>query len=131
MMLYDSPTCSVEWLEEGKILLKTMKGFVFGDETRKLFNAGYEKVLKEGGSKWLSDNRNLKPWKQEDVAFINEDWLPRMLKAGWKYWAIIEPEDTMGNLSMKNFIDLYQEQGLELKFFHNLEDAKAWLESLP
>jgi len=130
MVVYDSKNGHAEWLPDGKILVKTIKGFIYGEELKGLFNSGYDQVVKGGGVKWLSDNRNLKPYRQEDVTWINQDFLPRMLKAGWKYWAVIEPDNVLGNLSMKNFLDFYQQQGITLKIFNNKVDALAWIKSV-
>jgi len=128
MILYDSLTCSAEWLKADKILLKTVRGFVYGDEMETLFNAGYEKI---GNINRLFGNRELKPYyRKEDIDWINNDWLPGMLRAGWKYWAVIEPEHTPGKLSMRNFLDYYQEQGIELRIFNNPDDAIAWLKGV-
>jgi hypothetical protein len=84
----------------------------------------------QNGKKWLSDNANLIVYKAEDINWINEDWLPRMLKVGWKYWAVIEPVHATGNVSMMSFLDYYKKQGITLKIFHNMEDALAWIQPL-
>ena len=128
-LVIDLPHCKAEWDPIGKVLIKTMLGFVTGKEKEDLFLSGYEKMKKEGGKKWLSDNRKLRPWSEKDVEWINNVWLPMMLKAGWKYWAVIEPESVLGNLSMKNFLGFYAEQGLEVKIFHEMDEALAWMRS--
>ena len=101
-----------------------------GKEKEDLFLGGYEKMKKEGGCKWLSDNRKLRPWTTEDVQWINGVWLPKMLAAGWKYWAVVEPETALGNLSMRNFLGFYAEKGLEVQIFHSVEAAKEWMRSV-
>lgn len=57
MIIYQSPQTQLEWLEQGAILRKTFRGFVFGEELKVAFMLGYEKVKNEKGCKWLSDNR--------------------------------------------------------------------------
>lgn len=122
--------CKADWEPNGKVLVKTMLGFTTGKEKEDLFLTGYEKVKKENGKKWLSDNRKLKPWSQDDIKWINEVWFVKMMSAGWKYWAIVEPESIVGNMSMKNFIEFYKEKGLEVKIFNTLETALEWLRSV-
>ena len=130
MILYTTKNGQVEWLETDKIVVKTFSGFIYGDEMQNAFNAGLEAVKKNRGSKWLSDNRGLKPYRQEDVKWINDIWFPQMLKAGWKYWAVLEPENILGQVSMKNFLDFYQQMGITLRVFHTMEDALAWFRSM-
>ncbi len=130
MILYTTKNGQVEWLETDKVVVKTFSGFIYGDEMQNAFNAGLEAVKKNRGSKWLSDNRGLKPYRQEDIKWINEVWFPQMLKAGWKYWAVLEPENILGQASMKNFLDHYQQMGITLRVFHTMEDGLAWLKSV-
>ncbi|MCB1192113.1 MAG: hypothetical protein H7A23_12315 [Leptospiraceae bacterium] len=62
------------------------------------------------------------------MTWINEDWFPRTLKAGWKYWALVEPESAVGAMVMKQF-SFYTERGIELQVFKSIEDGLAWLKS--
>ena len=128
-VLLKLPHSNLQWIREGKILLKTIEGICSGPELQILFNAGYEKVMKEEGVKWLSDNRRVRPYADEDVQWINENWLPRMLKIGWKYWGHVEPVTALGSINMKNF-DFYKDRGLIVETFKSLEDGIAWLQSV-
>lgn len=128
MILHKSPNAEVKWLEREKIVLKRFTGFIHGDELRSAFNSGYEQLKQENGNKWLSDNRGLPVYKQEDIEWINEDWFLRMLKAGWKYWALVEPESAIGLMVMKKFA-FYTDQGIILQVFKNTEEGFAWLNS--
>ena len=128
MILHESKNAKVEWIESDRIILKAFKSFIQGDELKSAFNAGYEKLKNEKGTKWLSDNRGIPVYKAEDVKWINEDWFPRILKAGWKYWALVEPETAVGAMVMKQFT-FYIEKGITLQVFHSIEKAQAWLKS--
>lgn len=129
MVLHESPNAKVEWLEAEKVILKKFTGFIHDQELRSAFNAGYEKLQQEHGTKWLSDNRGLPVYKHEDTEWINNDWFPRMLKAGWKYWALVEPESAIGAMTMKNF-KFYVERGIVLQTFKSVEEALQWLASV-
>lgn len=128
MILHESKNAKVEWLENEKVVLKAFKGYIQGEELHAAFNAGYEKLKKENGTKWLSDNRGVPVYKAEDVKWINEDWFPRILGAGWKYWGLIEPETAIGAMVMKQFT-FYIEKGIDLQVFHTIEDGLAWLKN--
>ncbi|NJN95751.1 MAG: hypothetical protein HC875_17380 [Anaerolineales bacterium] len=130
MLVYTTKNGQVEWLEAEKIVVKTFSGFIYGEEMKTAFNEGLEALKKNNGCKWLSDNRGLKPYRQEDVKWINDTWFPQALKAGWKYWAVLEPETILGQVSMRNFLDFYQQLGITLRVFHSMEDGLAWLNSV-
>jgi hypothetical protein len=130
MILHKSSNAQVEWFEKEKVVLKRFTGFIHGDELHSAFNSGYEQLKKENGNKWLSDNRGLPVYKQEDIDWINNDWFLRMLNAGWKYWALVEPESAIGLMVMKKFV-FYTDQGIILQVFKNTEEGFAWLNSFP
>jgi len=130
MILHKSEHAEVKWLEKEKVVFKKFTGFLYGDELHSAFNSGYDQIKKANGNKWLSDNRGLPVYKQEDVVWINEDWFPRMLNANWKYWALVEPESAIGLMVMKKFA-FYAERGITLQVFKNIEESLAWLNSFP
>jgi hypothetical protein len=55
-------------------------------------------------------------------------WSPRVLKAGWKQWAVVLPQKVLGQMNMQRFIDMYKERGLEVRAFTDPAPALAWLE---
>jgi hypothetical protein len=126
--IHQSAKAKIEWIPEGKIVRKTFSGFITGEELQKAFQAGLTQLQQQKGCKWLSDNRELKVYKQEDSTWINEVWFPAVMQAGWKYWAVLEPEDYYGQMSMKKFIKTFAQQGLTLNVFHKMEDAVEWLQ---
>jgi len=58
------------------------------------------------------------------------DWGPRTIEAGWKYWAIIAPDEIKARASMRGFIEDYFNKGVRINLFANVEDAKNWLVSV-
>lgn len=125
--IHQSEKATIEWFEKEKIVRKTFRGFIVGEEMRSAFNAGLKKLKSEKGNKWLSDNRYVKVYKQEDSDWINQVWFTEALKSGWRYWAVLEPTDYYGQLSIKKFIKAFEEQGVILEVFHEMDEAMTWL----
>jgi hypothetical protein len=129
-IVHQSPKSLIEWIEEGKIVRKTFNGFIVGEEMKSAFQAGLSVMKQHKSCKWLSDNRYVKVYKQEDSDWINEVWFDAARKTGWKYWAVLEPKDFYGQMSMKKFIKGFADQGLTLKVFHDMEQAVEWLQTV-
>ena len=130
MIIYQSEHATLKWVEAHHSILKRFRGFIKDQELQDAFNTGL-KVLKEHHScKWLSDNRGLPVYRPQDIEWINHDWFPRMLAAGWKYWALLEPETAIGAMTMKKF-QFYVDQGITLQVFATEDEGFAWLDSLP
>jgi hypothetical protein len=69
------------------------------------------------------------PLLKEDEAWAKTNWFPNVVKAGWKFWAIVMPAQVIGQLNMKRFVDDYAKAGITVSVFSESDKALAWLES--
>ena len=99
------------------------------DAHKELLSTGADYMEKYRGGKWLSDDRDMVAVREEDSQWADENWLPRVLKAGWKYWAIVLPKSSIGTLQVKRFVKQHRDLGIEVEVFETLESALSWLES--
>ena len=60
-----------------------------------------------------------------------ERLVPKAVQAGWKYWALVVPEDAMAKFNLMAFIDSYFEKGLRIMVFVTPDDALKWLVKFP
>lgn len=131
MILFESPTAKTEYLEDKKIIVLIQQGKNVGESLRKSLDIGLEVLIKYKATKWLSDNRNMISIRsQEDYEWINNNWTPRALKAGWKKWALIQPKSALTAMAEKQFVDFFASNGIEVKIFETPEDGYKWLESV-
>ena len=78
------------------------------------------KVLFDGGEAKLSST--------EDQSWILNDWTPRAVVAGYKYYAVVLPKDTFGQFSSKMVIQQTNRDNLISNVTtDNTEEALAWL----
>ena len=94
----ESPNISMWYYPESKILHHQIHKFFYGQEWRDALNKGAEVLQKYGGQKWLSDEKVRSALTPEDREWSDKDWAPRMVKIGWKYWAIVQPANVLGQL---------------------------------
>lgn len=128
MIIVESKNGKIEWSEDQKAIIKSFSGFIKGDELRNIFSSGYETFKKNAGLTWISDNRKIHAYADSDLHWINEVWLPNMLEAGWKYWALIEPESNIGKNFMRHF-QFYVDKGIEVEVFTDKKSAESWAQS--
>ncbi|GAB4425152.1 MAG: hypothetical protein Fur0044_23240 [Anaerolineae bacterium] len=98
-----------------------------GEKFREILNAGARTLEEYKASKWLSDDRGNSALSPEDTEWSMTDWFPRAVNAGWKFWALVVPEDLMARMNLKEFVDSYYEQGLRIGVFTKPEEAMEWL----
>jgi hypothetical protein len=110
-----------------KIIHHTFHQPIGGEEFRKILNMGADALREHGASKWLSDDRNNSALSPEDTEWSINNWFPRAVQSGWKYWALVVPPDVLAQLNLKEFVDLYFEKGLRIMVFTVPEKAMEWL----
>jgi hypothetical protein len=128
--IMDNEFATLWYDTEKKIIHHQIKKWIKGDELKKLFNKGYDVLKQNNAQKWLSDDRNNSVLGPEDEKWAREDWFVRMLQAGWKYWAVVLPEKTVGQMNIKRFSDDYAKAGVNAKLFSNPDEALKWLENI-
>lgn len=88
---------------------------------------GLDLLQKNGGTKWLSDNRPFSSHTDEETEWINTEWLPRAITAGWKYWALVVPHSFASRVHMSTFTQSFYDMGLRVMVFTDLDEAMQWL----
>jgi hypothetical protein len=120
------------WLhpDSGIVHHKSKTRDISSDDFRNVLNQGCDLMKKNSATKWLGDDRAHGALSPEDAAWAEDDWRPRVLAAGWKYWAIVLPQNVIGHMDMKHFIDDAAKDGVEVQVFWDPGQALAWLESV-
>jgi hypothetical protein len=128
-ILIDTDYVTLWYDPEKKIVHHKFHKYIYGQQFRDALEKGLEVFKEKGAQKWLSDDRNNSALPTEDTNWAQSNWAPRVIAAGWKYWAIVLPEKVIGQINMQHFIDNYSEQGVTVKIFSDPDEARKWLES--
>lgn len=121
---------TLEYLTDKKIVYHTIHQPVGGKILRDVLNVGTETLAKYGACKWLSDDRKNGPLSEEDRNWGYEDWNRRTIDAGWKYWALVVPQEMADAGTMAPTIQALYTLGLRMMVFTEVEDAMSWLDSM-
>jgi hypothetical protein len=128
--IIDNENASLWFHHETGIVHHKFKKYMYGDDFKAVLNQGLEQLKNNGATKWLSDDRGNSALRPEDGEWAETDWAPRVLAAGWRYWAIVLPESIIGKMNMKQFIDRYAETPVTVKVFSDPNEALGWLENV-
>ena len=134
MTIIQNEYATLVYHPDTKIVHHTFHQPISGDKFRQVLNTGIDLLQQHQAFKWLSDDRNNLALPESDTKWSKINWFPRAVKAGWKYWALVVPQDFMARVNMKEFVDSYLDQGLTIKVFTHPDDAMQWLticEDLP
>ncbi len=104
---------------------------ISGQPLRDLLLTGLSALQEYGISKWLSDDRLNGPMTHEDYQWGREHITKAAPAYGWKYWALVIPQDLLATESMAPVLTEVWELGqLKAEVFADIESAMIWLESI-
>ena len=104
--------------------------YCYGDKLQNYLTMGAQAFEEYKCNKWLSDDRKfggaLHPddWSWGEVHFT-----PRLIKAGWKYYAMVLPAGVIAGMSANALISFFAEKGVDTQLFTQLDEAQNWLNS--
>jgi hypothetical protein len=129
IVVLENDCVTMRYHEDSGILEHRFHKHMWGAKFREALDKGLEVLKAHGGSKWLSDDRCNAALPQDDTNWALNDWFPRVMKAGWKYWAIVLPEHVIGQMNMKRFIATYSAKGVTTRIFDDPVAAMEWLKA--
>jgi hypothetical protein len=112
-----------------KVVHHQFHKFTCGKDLHDALSEGVAILEKNGARKWLSDDRKNTVIGKEDMEWTATVWRPRVIKAGWKYWALVLPEKIVGQMVMKRIVKEYADTGVTVELFSDPEEAMKWLEA--
>jgi hypothetical protein len=133
VQLYDHPLITV-WLHpRSGIVHHKVRGPILsehGETFQEALLAGTRAVQEQGATKWLSDDRAHSVTPPEVQTWAREHWFPVTQQAGWRYWAIVEPETAASRLFIARLAATFSKLGVTTQFFQDEDKALDWLDSV-
>lgn len=126
-VLIDNPYVTLWYHPETKILHHQMHKFIIESVFRDFLEAGTLALKQYGAQKWLSDDRKNPVLAQSLHEWARDHWFPKTRDAGWKYWAIVAPEEELGQWTMDRAVEDYKAQGIIARYFREPDEAMQWL----
>jgi hypothetical protein len=130
IILVSNDYITLEYRPTEQLIYHTVHKPIGADQTPLLMdalNTGTEALKKYGIYKWLSDDRKNGPLPDELVTWGFNDWNPRTIAAGWKYWANVVPVQLAAAGTLIPVIEDLYKRGLRMQVFTSVEEALHWL----
>jgi hypothetical protein len=129
-IIVDNEYITIRYLSDKGVIYHTIHKPVGGPLFRDALNDGTAALKKHGACKWLSDDRKNGPLTPEDVEWGFNNWNKRTIEAGWKYWAVVVPQDVVNAGTLIPTMQALYGLGLRMMVFSDLDEAAEWLDSL-
>jgi hypothetical protein len=130
MIIAENEYVTLRYIEAQNYLYHTVHKPV--DETVFMasLDRGVDFMQQHHVQKWLSDDRLNGPFSEVFSQWAINDWIPRSIQAGWKYWANVVPVEINAAGTLGPFIEVLYDMGLRMMVFSKLEEAQAWIVKL-
>jgi hypothetical protein len=129
-IIFDSPYATLWYHPESNIIHHKFHKSIYGQDYRDFFLLGTQTLKEHGAQKWLSDDQGNSLAGNEELQWGKEVWFPKTIEAGWKYWAIVQNKNTLGQVITEKLVKEFGSHGIETRYFTDINEAMLWLESL-
>ncbi len=120
--------CTTLWYyAELRIIHHQISAPPSSQEFRELLTRGADVLERFHVQKWLSDDSGNNLIRPDDETWARNEWLPRALRGGFKYWAIVRPSTAVGKLLMHRLAAEHAQIGIVSHFGATPDDALEWL----
>lgn len=125
--ILDNDYATLLYVPEDKLVRHKFHKPISGTPFRELLNKGVDLLVENNAHKWLSDDRENAAFPEDDNQWIVSEWIPKAIAAGWKYWALVVPDDVRARVNMSKYIDSLFELGLRMMVFSDPDEALTWI----
>jgi len=123
----DEPWVTIRWDEARQCVHTEWKAFANSAEFRAALMRALDAIRDKGSVRYLSDTRKVKVVVREDQTWANESWVPLLVAAGVKRFALVMAPTGLGKQTVQDVIDLVDNRGLLVRGFTSVDEARTWL----
>lgn len=104
-----------------------VNGYITSAEFRSINEQILEFMVKYNLKKNIHEIHALAVPYPSDRKWYIENYLPRVIKAGIRYAAVIVPKNMLARLVVEDIIEAIKPDEIEVRTFHDLSLAREWL----
>ncbi len=124
-----TPFVTTSYNSELNAVTATWHGYADASEAKAGFESIYQLVQYYEAAYVLADLREHEGGCAAITDWLDEEYMPKMIAAGYRACANIVPEEFMAYVSLNDFQDK-QAGVVPLRVFATIEEAQAWLATL-
>jgi len=128
-MFFDSTFCQIRFVQEGSYIYVNWKGYQNLEQIKQGMERSLDCLVQKKCTKIFTDLRDAKGTFTAANDWIENDFMPKAIKLGYKYSAILYPSDVFTKFALQDLNKRYDKTNNEFKFqiFDNEMELKMWL----
>jgi len=118
---------TVRWDGPHSTVFVEWDGWANSAEFGALLDAEVKALGERACSRLLADCRRQRILNPADQERANREWVPRVLEAGLKRFAIVLPESEIAAGHLRERLDKVPQTAMQIAYFASVEEAREWL----
>ena len=127
----DAPYVCVRWICAGPWVLVEWKAWANSAEYRAAHESVIVALRENRASRNLIDASEARVVSNEDQEWLIENWIPRATAAGRRWTAVVMPKRALARTISENIDKRPTLGSSKVEYFQSVEDAAAWLSTVP
>lgn len=116
---------TVRWDNSTSTVMVVWDGWANASEFKALLDAEVKALRDHGGTRLLADCRRQRVLDPGVQNRVHHDWVPAVLEAGLKRFAIVTPESETAAGHLRERLDSIT--AMEIAYFSSVDEAREWL----
>ncbi len=126
-IIAETPQYTLGIHEDPLIIHHTLTEKVDDYGLREVLLLGKDLLEAHGVERWVSDNRQVQiEFSPESLEWVETEWQPEVIAKGWKYWALVIPEQFYAQLDHMSYIESNYEKGIWVTLHTDVDAALKW-----
>jgi len=126
-VIIESSRMSLWYHSEERIVHHKMHQYPGQEVLQTVLLRGLEVLKEHNACCWLSDDRAGGALPRSHHEWGDQVWAPQAIAAGWRYWALLPPEQALGQTNMTRLVEAYARRGVVVEIFSDPAKAHLWL----
>jgi flagellar biosynthesis GTPase FlhF len=128
-VLQDDTAYTIEWDDDIEAVVHTWEEFTSGQEFRDGCEALLDAIKRKNADRILVDTRGIQAHDDDDQAWLEEQWVPRVIDAGVSYAATLIPDSAIAEMDMEELMTELEEYDYTTMMTADMDEAREWVAS--
>ncbi|MBI9055213.1 MAG: hypothetical protein JEY96_15425 [Bacteroidales bacterium] len=129
-ILFDQDYCKIYFVPSHNCILIKWFEFPHSSDFRFACNFVIELMIRYNTGKLFTDNTDAKVFSVADQKWLNSEWLPKAIEAGYSCSATVMNDDIFIKTAINKIANNRDSNSIKTKVFTNEVEALSWLDSI-
>jgi hypothetical protein len=122
--------CSIMYDPDVPCIIMEWHSYGTSAQFRQISENILQLLIDQGASKVIADTTHLPIIASDDQQWVNEDWLPRAIAAGYRACGMVNSRFYFSRVAVDNVVKKVTSDQFRVEYFDSQAAAREWLKSV-